>query len=98
MRTQLDALLTERSIAFIHSQKNLDLLNMVIESDSDSAPETRNVCAKVSPGLADRIDQVCQLLDIRKRAFLEAAFIEALYEAEEIMKREGVYQFMDDAK
>jgi hypothetical protein len=96
MRSQLDALLTEKSISFVHTQKNLELLNIIIEQDSDGAPETRNVCAKVSPQLAERIDQVCQMLDIRKRAFLEAAFVEAIQKAEEIMRAEGVYEIMQE--
>lgn len=50
---------------------------------------TKNVCAKVSPQLAKRIDDVADLLGISKRRFLEAAFVDAIDRALSIMKEEG---------
>ena len=58
--------------------------------------ETRNVCAHVSKELAEEINQVCKFLDIKKRAFLEAAFVDAVQRAHEIMEAEGVHRILDE--
>lgn len=98
MRTKLDALVTRQSLAFVHAYDEI-LEDMVSDDETRLAAkaETRNVCAHVSKQLADQIDEVCKFLDIRKRAFLEAAFIDAVDKAHEIMKEEGVYQVIDHA-
>lgn len=43
----------------------------------DQAPGLHNVCCKVSTPLFNRLDSVCQTLDLSKRQFIEAALIEA---------------------
>jgi len=48
----------------------------------------KNVCAKVSPQLSDDIDDICGLLSISKRRFLEAAMLEAVSKARYIIQRE----------
>lgn len=62
-----------------------------LENVRASVPLTKNVCARVSPQLADEIDNVVSLLGISKRRFLEAAFIEAVNRANEIMENEGLF-------
>ncbi len=53
---------------------------------------TKNVCAKVPPRLSDEIDGIVALLGIPKRGFIEAALIDAVNLAKDIMEREGVYE------
>jgi hypothetical protein len=95
MRTPLNALITEKSLRFISVLHNSDLAD-AIANDPDHDPQTRgflkNVCAKVSIELSDDIDQICGLLSISKRAFLEAAMSEAVSKAKGIMEREGVWE------
>jgi len=95
MRTPLNALITEKSLRFISVLHNSDLAD-AIANDPDHDSQTRgflkNVCAKVSIELSDDIDEICGLLSISKRAFLEAAMSEAVTKAKVIMEREGVWE------
>lgn len=63
------------------------LIDHMIEQGS--APELRQMCAKVSPVLHDRLEQLTSLLDMSKREFIEAAVIDALDRAEEVLERSG---------
>lgn len=83
MRTCLDSLVTEKALALINGGSPSDLPDL---------PELKNVCAKVSSQLSEEIDEVCALLGVHKRQFLEAAFIDAVATANEILRREGVFE------
>lgn len=61
------------------------------------AVPVKNVCAKVPPELSDEIDNIVALLHISKRQFLEAAFIDAVNRAKDIIQQEGVYEYLDRA-
>lgn len=90
MRTALDALITEKSLEFVRGGEYIEAL--------DSNPlDLKNVCARVSPELADEIDKIVGLLDIRKRTFLEAAFLDAVDKAKAIMRAEGVFDRCEPA-
>lgn len=95
MRSPLDALVTEKALYFISTQANADLLDLVAEDRLDHNVPLKNVCAKVTPQLADQIDEIVAMLGVSKRRFLEAAFIEAVQRAHEIMKAEGVWECLD---
>lgn len=87
MRTHLDALVTEKVLELINlSRSSSDLIDRVDSSD------VKNVCAKVSANLSDEIDQVSNFLGISKRRFLETAFVDAVEAAQEIMRREGLFE------
>ena len=94
-RTVLDSLLTERSLRLIETRRNSSLLDMIADDKVIHNVGLKNVCAKVSPQLAERIDVMCSFLEISKRRFLEAAFIEACDMAERIMNDEGVHEVFD---
>lgn len=85
MRTCLDSLIT---------QKALSLINNSVSSDLPDLPGLKNVCAKVTSQLSEEIDEVCALLGVHKRQFLEAAFIDAVATAREILRREGVFEVL----
>ena len=87
----LDRLLLEKSLTVVNQSGLSGAAEYAIEHD-DGNRLVKNVCAKVSPVLADRIDNVCGILQLNKRAFLEAAFIDACDRAEKTMREEGVYQ------
>ena len=93
MRSPFESLVTQKALVFVASVGQPDLVDAMIEAGAPVA--TKNVCAKVSPELAAQIDDVVGLLGISKRRFLEAAFIEAVRRAEEIMEAEGVYEALD---
>lgn len=95
MRTPLNALLTEKALAFVSAQRNGELLDAVLaDPQQGTVLPLKNVCAKVSPELSADIDAVCDLLNISKRRFLEAAFVEAVIQAQQIIAQEGVEGFL----
>lgn len=98
MRSTLDALVTEKALNFISTRRNADLLDLVAEDRLDHNIPLKNVCAKVTPQLSDEIDQVVGLLGVSKRRFLEAAYIEAVQRAHEIMKAEGVWEAIEEVE
>ena len=76
--------------------KVLGLLNDIRGSsdlvDRVESSDLKNVCAKVSVNLSDEIDRVTGFLGVSKRIFLESAFIDAVETAQEIMRREGLFE------
>lgn len=62
----------------------------------DQNPEaSRQMCAKVSPALYERLEEVCMFLDISKRSFIERAVLDALIKAENLLKSHGIYDLAD---
>lgn len=92
-RTNLDSLITEKSLALVNGSGSDFLLEQVTEQGGDL--QIKNVCAKVTVQLSDDIDSIVGLLGISKRKFLEAAFIDAVARAQEIIKDEGVWQALE---
>jgi predicted DNA-binding protein len=64
------------------------LMDQLIEQ-SEGKVEVRNMCAKVAPELYERLEQVCSLLDMTKRQFIEAAVNDACSKAEDLIERHG---------
>lgn len=91
MRTPLNLLVTERILSRISENTNSALLEMAIDDGQIGGAVVKNVCAKVSVQLSDKIDEIVSLLGCSKRKFLEAAFLEAVDKAELIIMREGFY-------
>ena len=95
MRSKIDSLVTEKALSLVNRASTDVFLDAVI-GDQDLSLQTseplplKNVCAKVSVQLSEEIDKVCDLLDISKRRFLEAAFIDAVEKAHAIIDAEGV--------
>lgn len=87
MRSHLDSLVTEKVLGLLNDIRvSSDVADRVESSD------LKNVCTKVSPGLSDEIDRVSGFLGISKRRFLESAFIDAVDVAQEIIRREGLFE------
>jgi hypothetical protein len=93
-RSPLDVLVTYASLKRRVSGDLMDRITDEALASGDGAEQIKNVCAKVPVQLSDRIDDICTLLGISKRRFLEAAFTEAIKKAEEIMDAEGVEEHL----
>lgn len=102
MRAPLDSLVTERSLSIIH--RGNSLINAILSGaitetlqagEISELPQLKNVCAKVSVELSDKLDYICGILDIHKRSFIETVFADAILKAEEIMKNEGVFDCLE---
>lgn len=87
MRSPIDALVTEKALRIVNKY---DTGEFVTEHAEELG--LKNVCARVHPQLAEEIDQLCGLLSVSKRCFLEAAFIEAVQKAWTILEAEGVQE------
>jgi len=89
-RTQLDRIVTTYAL------ERIDEMGKVLELALENAPDgvTRQLCAKVSPQLAERVNQTCAILEMPKRKFIEAAIIAALEQADDILEREEFFEAM----
>lgn len=94
MRTPLDMLVTHASLSHMVQKDVFHLF----EDELEASGQCKNVCAKVSVQLSDEIDNICGLLNISKRKFIEAAFIEAITKAKAIIDAEGVYEYLEDCQ
>lgn len=64
------------------------LIDRMIDQAGEDVP-LRQMCAKVSPVLYDRLEELTSLLDMSKREFIEAAVIEACDRAQDVLERTG---------
>lgn len=69
------------------------LTDHLLESVPET-PEIRQMCAKVSSLLYDDLEQVCGLLDLSKREFIESAVSDALKRAHEVIDRSGLMEVL----
>jgi butyrate kinase len=90
-RTFVDALITEKSLSYVSQSDGGQLLDMLLRNAPEDS-QVKNVCAKLSVELSDKVDAVVDLLGISKRRFLEAAIIDAVDKAHQIMEAEGVLE------
>jgi hypothetical protein len=92
---QLTELLMYRALHFKQSNKTTTdavLDHFVAENENSLGQlQLRNVCAKVSEDLAERLDEMCALLGISKRRFVESAIIVALNEADRVVTELDIF-------
>lgn len=69
---------------------NARLTDRLIESLPEGDNGIRQMCAKVSIQLIEDLNEVCTRLDMSKRQFIEAAVIDAVKRAHEVMERHGL--------
>ena len=96
----LTELLTYRALHFKLSTLGNEVLTDLIADDEDiaSSLQLKNVCAKLSVQLCDRIDNTVNILDISKRRFIEAAIIAALDEADRVIEEVNVFENMPQSQ
>lgn len=84
-RTGFEELILAKALDFKLGTRNADLIDALDRSGSIPEGMLKNVCAKLSVELSDKLDEVCSLLSLSKRRFIESALVEALNQAEFIM-------------
>lgn len=67
-------------------------LAALVDRAVEESPQLRQMCAKVSPELYDRLEQVCSVLDMSKRQFIEGAVADALERAVETIEKMGAFE------
>jgi flavin-binding protein dodecin len=55
----------------------------------------RNVCAKLSVELVDRLDNALGVLSMSKRQFIEMAIIEALDEVDKVLQDVDAFEYVE---
>lgn len=83
-----------RALDLKFSLQGTDIADAVIESGAEPVP-LRNVCAKLTVELAERIDQVAANLGVTKRQFIERALIEAMDQADAMLAEVGVWDELE---
>lgn len=91
-RTPLEALILEKSLRVANHYDSGDWVSDLIDREEIPGMEIKNICAKCSVELSDKVDAICALLGIKKRRFLELAIIDAINKAHQIMDDEGVIE------
>lgn len=90
MRSPLNALITQHVLESIAQRKGYAIIDRF--GDDLPADELKNVCARVHVSLAAQIDECVEFLGISKRRFLEAAYMEACRQTQEIGAAEGLLE------
>lgn len=86
-----------RALALKFERENQELTDAVISSGDEPIP-LRNVCAKLTVELSDRIDATVALLGISKRVFIERALIEAMDKADAAIAAVGALDHLEKAE
>ena len=68
-----------------------------LETEDVKLPPLKNVCAKVSVELSDRLDDMTSTLGMSKRQFIEMALIQALDFADHVLECVGVDEALEEA-
>jgi hypothetical protein len=87
MRTPLNALVTRLSLAYLDA--HAPEVNFDWDNDDLSDPVI-NVCAKIPASISQDIDEICNLLSMPKRRFIQETFLEAIDAAWDCIRREGL--------
>lgn len=61
---------------------------------AETGGQLKQMCAKVSVELHDQVHNLCGILDLSKREFIEAAVVEAVVRAHEVIERNGGLEAM----
>jgi hypothetical protein len=72
---------------------NLDAVlegGLLDEEQAEKLP-IKNVCAKLAIPLVDELEEVCGILDITKRAFIESALISAIAQFRDIAEEHDIF-------
>lgn len=95
MRTTLESVITEKVLHIVNESSAEALIDAL--SDNPKLCMS-NVCAKVSTELSNEISNVCDLLGVSKRRFIECALIDALNSAHRIIDEEGMWKAVDERR
>lgn len=67
------------------------------EQDGVNFPAVKNVCAKVSVELSERLDNTTSILGMSKRQFIEMALIQSLDFADHMLECVGADEALEEA-
>lgn len=70
----------------------IDLMAQEQNKNSEFPIPLKNVCAKLTVELSDEIENICDLLSVSKRRFIEMAIINAIGRFKEIASEYDIYE------
>ncbi len=71
----------------------------ILENPENAAAlKMRTVCTQLNPSLFEDLEQVCGLLQVPKRRFLELAVIEALERSHAIIEEVNAFEFHEETE
>lgn len=84
MFSNIEQLATFKALEHSRLSRNAGLLDHFIRSDPDSVEKMglKRVQFETHPALAEDLEDVCHLLDVSKREFMEAALVDAINKAQ----------------
>jgi len=88
-----------RALAFKFDRQNIDITEHFVENAETGEAQPiplRNVCAKLTVELAERIDNVASVLGVTKRLFIEKALIDAMDRANAMLEEVGAWEGLED--
>lgn len=88
-----DDLIRFKALNLKYIASGANLAEVLIGKTENTVP-MKNVCALIAQDLFDDLTNTCNLLDISKRSFIEAAIIEALSKTQSIMDAEGLEEYL----
>lgn len=87
------------SFKFDDSDKLLDMILAERENDEQIGEvKFKNVCAKLTEQLVDKMEDTCGMLGISKRKFIELAVCEALERCDAIFEEVDPFEFARETK
>jgi hypothetical protein len=79
----------------MYSTDNDALLGMALrnpENEAEIKANFKNVCALISLPLFEDLENICGMLDMTKRKFIEGALVEAISQANKIAEENGLHE------
>lgn len=77
-------------------QRGSDMADQLIDMMAVEAPELRNICAHISVALFDEVEDVCRMLEMSKRRFVELALVDALQRAHGVLNEVQPFALRED--
>lgn len=89
-KSYFNEVLLAKSLSFKHGSATQDIPEKFLESSPEFP--MKQVCAKLSQELSDNIDNVCGILDISKRKFIELSLVNAIDEFNSIASEYDIFE------
>lgn len=81
--SKIETLATYKALEQSRNHRNADITEHLLEIHGGEKVGLKRIQFEAHPVLSDRLDSVCNMLDVSKREFLEAAVIDAIDRAQD---------------
>lgn len=60
---------------------DMDMIELALKHNPDDKAKLRNICAFIQPSLFEKIENLCSMLELSKRQFVEMALVDLVAKA-----------------